>query len=180
MTSAKYSAKCWVMVIPLALATFFQWEINSKVFSNPIKTLTYILCRTRLHAIKLSLINHKKSVKRHYGCGNSLQVCRELQRRFVNWRSSSVTPPTLLTVVMLLKGKSQWTLRKKKWSGGGGVTPFSTNSETIRLFNVSILVQIRNTTAWVGETMLQADHRDENGWKAGDMESGSCKDLRSL
>lgn len=78
-------------------------------------------------------------------------------------------------MVMLSKGKSQWILRKK-WSGG--VTHFSINSETIRLFNVSIFFQIRNTTAWVSETMLQADHRDKSRWKAGATESGSCRDLQ--
>jgi len=59
------------------------------------------------------------SVKRHHGCEKSLQVRSELQLRFVNWRNSSVTPPTLLTIIMLSQGKSQWILSREmiqSWS----------------------------------------------------------------
>lgn len=77
-----------------------------------------------------------------------------------------------------VKGQKPVNTEGKNWSRGGGVTSFSINSEKLRLFNVSIFAQIRNTTAWISETTLQADHRDENGWKAGDIESESCMGLQ--
>lgn len=40
--------------ITLTIVVFFQQEINSQVFSNPIKTVQYIFYnKTQLHMIKL-------------------------------------------------------------------------------------------------------------------------------